>query len=160
MPGFRAPTDTVDAAVMAVTGACWLASAGRPVPGVNLPADGNAGEGIREHKSAPDWVRNASEAKGRSRFSTLANPEGEIWIRFDEATARCSVIVRPSDVNRFRAAFSDSLINGSSEWTRETAVDGSESLAKVAPTFAWTSRVSIPVATPDVVLIETTFAKR
>ena len=97
MPGYRAPTDMVDGAVMAVTGACYLASAGRPVPGINTPAGGHAGEGITERTSAPDWVSKASDAPGRSKFSTLTTPEGDIWIRFDEATRkfRAAIMVPP-----------------------------------------------------------------
>jgi hypothetical protein len=158
MPGMRAPADMVDAAVMAVTSACWLASAGRPVFGINLPAKGNAGEGVSEHRSAPAWVKKAGDAKGRSRFSTLASPEGMIWIRFDEDTARCSLIVRPTDVAKFRAAFGDSLATGGpADLKRESAADGSESIVNETPTFVWTSRVSVPPKMPDVVLIETSF---
>jgi hypothetical protein len=158
MPGMRAPNDMVDAAVMAVTGACGLASAGRPVPGINMPANGNAGEGITEHRSAPDWVKKASAAAGRSRFSTLASPEGMVWIRFDESTARCSVIVRPKDVAKFRSEFGDSLATGGpTELKRESAADGSESFQNETPDFSWTSRVSVAPEIPDVVLIETRF---
>lgn len=160
VPGFRAPNDMVDAAVMAVTSACLLASAGRPVPGINVPAGGNAGEGITEHRSAPEWVKEVGAERGRSRFSTLASPEGEIWIRFDESTARCSVIVRPSNVSSFRTAFGDALAKGSSDLKREAAADGSETFLKGAPTFAWTTRVSSPATKSDVVLIETDFARK
>ena len=158
MPGYRAPTDLVDGAVMTVISGCFLASAERPVPGINRPANGNAGEGLTEQRSAPDWVKEASAAKGRSRFSTLATPEGEIWIRFDESTARCSVIVRPTDVTKFRAAFSDSLAKGgATELKRESAADGSESILNEDPTYVFTTRISVPAKTPDVVLIENTF---
>jgi hypothetical protein len=161
MPGMRAPNDLVDAAVMAVTGACHLASARRPVPGINAPADGLAGEGVNEHRSAPSWVEKASQARGRSRFATLASPDGLIWIRFDESTARCSVIVRPSDVGKFRSAFGDSLAKGGTAGLkRESASDGSEMFLTEAPTFSWTTRVSVPAKLPDVVLIETRFAQK
>ena len=158
MPGLRAPTDLVDGAVMATTSACWLASARRPVAGINRPAKDLAGEGLAEHVSAPDWVQKASAAEGRSRFATLATPEGKLWIRFDEETARCSVIVRPPDVETFRTAFGESLANGgTTRFKRETAADGSESFVNDEPTFAWTSRVSIPPDVPEAVLIETSF---
>jgi len=161
MPGMRAPTDLVDGSVMAVTSGCWLASARRPVAGINRPANGNEGEGIAEHVWAPEWVQAASAAEGRSRFATLTTPEGKIWIRFDEATARCSVIVRPPDVAKFRAAFGESLANGGTTvFKRESAADGSESFVNAAPTFAWTSRVSVPEKSPDVVLIETSFQEK
>jgi hypothetical protein len=161
MPGYRAATDLVDGAVMTVISGCFLASARRPVPGINMPANGNAGEGLTEQRSAPDWVKKASAAKGRSRFSTLATPEGEIWIRFDESTARCSVIVRPTDIPKFRVAFSDSLAKGgTTELKRESAADGSESILKEDPTYVFTTRISVPSKSPDVVLIENTFRPR
>jgi len=160
MPGMRAPNDLVDAAVMAVNSACMLASAGRPVPGINMPAGGNAGEGITERRSAPDWVKKVSASQGRSRFSTLASPEGEVWIRFDESTARCSVIVRRSDVEKFRSAFGDSFVKGSSELKREVAADGSELFLNEDAAFVWKTRVSSAATTSDVVLIETIFARK
>jgi hypothetical protein len=160
MPGLRAPKDMVDAAVMAVTSACFLASAGRPVPGINVPSGDNAGKGITEHKAAPEWVKEVGAEQGRSRFSTLASPEGEVWIRFDASTARCSVIARPADVAKFRTAFGDSLAKGSSELKREIGVDGSETFLREGPAFAWTTRVSSPAAASAVVLIETDFAKK
>jgi hypothetical protein len=156
--GYQAPTDMVDGAVMAVTGACYLASAGRPVPGINTPAGGHAGEGVTERTSAPDWVSKASDAPGRSRFSTLKTPEGDIWIRFDEATSRCSVIARSTDVAKFRSALVESLAKGPNS-TRQSSADGSESIVSGNSKFAWTTRVST-AATPDVVLLETTFAQK
>jgi hypothetical protein len=156
--GYRAPTDLVDGAVMAVTGGCYLASAGRPVPGINTPAGGRAGEGITEHTSAPDWVSKTSDAPGRSRFSTLKTPEGDIWIRFDEATSRCSLIVRSTDSEKFRSALVESLAKGPDS-TRQGSADGSESIVSGNSKFAWTIRVST-AATPDVVLVETTFAQK
>jgi hypothetical protein len=158
MPGYRAATDLVDGAVMAVISGCFLASADRPVAGINRPANGNAGEGLTEQRSAPDWVKKASAAKGRSRFSTLATPEGEIWIRFDESTSRCSVIVRPTDVAKFRAAFGDSLATGgATELKREHLADGSEAIVNEDASFVYTSRVSVSAKVPDAVLIENTF---
>jgi hypothetical protein len=160
VPGYRAPNDLVDAAAMAVTGGCRLASANRPLPGINMPAGSLAGEGITEYKSAPDWVEKASASQGAARYSTLASPEGPVWIRFDESTARCSVIVRPSDVAQFRAAFAKSLAKGATDMQQQTNADGSETFLTQAKTFAWVSRVSSPAVAPDVVLIETTFSQK
>jgi hypothetical protein len=157
-PGYRAPTDMVDGAAMAVTAGCYLASAGRPVPGVNTPAGGRAGEGLTEQTSAPDWVGKASDASARSRFSTLNTPEGDVWIRFDEATSRCSVFTRPKDVAKFRSGIVESLAKSPNS-KRETSADGSESIVSGSSKFAWTTRVST-ATTADVVILETRFSQK
>lgn len=159
-PGYREPTDLVDGAIMAVTSGCYLAAAGRPVPGINKPSGGLAGKGVTEQESAPVWVTQASNSPNRVRYSTLGTPEGDIWIGFDETTSRCSVIARPVDVSKFRSAAGDLLVKGSPEVKREMATDGSESIVKGTQGFGWKSRVSTPTTAPDVVLIETDFLRK
>jgi hypothetical protein len=115
--GLRAPTSKLDGAVGAQTFACFLSSAGRPVPGVNLDAPELMGEGLKVQTAADPWLTEAVEIAPASNLATLDTPEGPIWIVFDPATRACTLALQTSDAAGFRTAFIADAFEG--DWKRK-----------------------------------------
>lgn len=118
MPGFRAPDSKLDAVKMTHRTGCFLASANRPVPGINMDAGDLAGEGLTEKKQAPEWLASIQPISNQSRLATLDTPEGPIWITFDMDSGLCTIAVQTDDQAKFVEDYATELKNDKN-WKRK-----------------------------------------
>jgi len=115
--GIRVPETQLDGVMQAHTFGCFLASAGRPVPGINLDAPDLMGEGLHSQTSAEPWLVEAVEIETGSTLATLDTPEGPVWIVFDGKTRACTVALQRSDVEAFRSQFVEKAFDD--DWDRK-----------------------------------------
>lgn len=97
-PGVRAPTSVADGVDQAFGLACFLATAGRPFPGLNMGME-LAGEGLRQPAPGdyPDDLRPVLDTLGGYDAVWLDAPGGKVWIFFDQRRKRCVIIPHPLD---------------------------------------------------------------
>ena len=157
-PGFKVPESMAEAVDDAQSWACFLATAGNPVPGVNQPLLGMEGEGLKIEPAAPDWLTSARPAVPGVRYSTLETPDGPIWIVFDGARHSCLIVARSADTAALHQAVVTRL-DGDKDWKPNKAgtSDGVRSWFKRidGSPLRWETRIWETADPQPVLLIET-----
>jgi hypothetical protein len=113
VPGFAPPKDVADAVGDSLFG-CNLAAYGRPMAGLNSDFS-LAGEGLHPAGEVPAALKPLVNAT--TRTAVLDAPGGAVWIFFDTARRRCSVVPDPAETAAIDAVAARHFAPGpGSEW--------------------------------------------
>ena len=154
-PGLRKPETQLQAMGQALDMGCFLATAGRPVPGINQPLLGMKGEGLTPQEVAADWLSPLIATAGRNQVSLLKTPQGPVWIVFNLDNGDCNVAAKAAD----RTALLNGLISRFTgefgKWTTSETSTERTSLRKSieGSSLEWSAVIVTPEVSADVILV-------
>ncbi|HEX8241490.1 MAG TPA: hypothetical protein VF574_17270 [Allosphingosinicella sp.] len=121
VPGTRAPETTAELVGDAQMVVCFLAAAGRPMPGLNMPLLGE--EGMTVLTQVPDPLARLVENRADQAILELKSPADPVWIVHDRSTRRCAIYAL-TDPAPVEAKLMPILLGGSHPWRRVEAGAG------------------------------------
>jgi hypothetical protein len=123
-PGLRAPTSVADGVGDAWLSGCYFAATDRPAVGLNLPLGDLAGAGLHGPTAIPDELRAYIDTQADEvSVAVLDAPGGQVWMFFDAAAKRCTIVPQPAASEGIEAQF-DSLVRNDSDWHQVTRDGG------------------------------------
>jgi len=115
-PGLAAPSTKIRGFAQAQNFGCFLALARRPVPGLNMDAPDLMGEGLTTEEHPPAWLSESFTFDDSATFSRLQTGEGDVWIAFEQADNRCTILSEVTMPDEFRYSL-ESAIYADKSWT-------------------------------------------
>ncbi|HEX9966099.1 MAG TPA: hypothetical protein VGB04_14070 [Allosphingosinicella sp.] len=121
VPGTRAPATTAELVGDAQMIVCFLAAAGRPMPGLNMPLLGE--EGMTLLADVPEELAKFVEKRPGQAILKLKSPADPVWIVHDPGTRRCGIYAL-TDPAPVEAKLVPDLLSGKNPWKRVEAPAG------------------------------------
>jgi hypothetical protein len=115
VPGTRAPETTAELVGDAQMIVCFLAAAGRPMPGLNMPLLGE--EGMTVLAQVPDELAKFVENRPDQAILKLKSPADPVWIVHDRNSRRCAIYAL-TDPAPVEAKLLPILLGGKDPWKR------------------------------------------
>ena len=148
VPGFDPPATQAKAVRDGYGFACYLATAQRPLPGLNTRLLGVDGEGLKVEFSAPQWFTDVRPKNRSTSYATVDTPEGKVWFAYDRSDNSCTVAAQPKNLEAFRAELLPKFPDAPGSWKKSGGLDWRYTGSIDKEPLVWTVRYWETTTTP------------